>query len=219
MRLHLKISKSKQLVPFDHQHLLVGVIHKWLGINKEHGKLSLYSFSRLKGGKANTDGLLFDRGSSFFFSSYDKDLTKKLLNGIVDDAQLFYGLKVEEVVMQETPNFEQQSYFYIGSPVLIKRKEENRAKFYFYNDKESEGFLKESLLYKMKEAGLDPDESLQIKFDHDYDQASTKMINYNGIKNRCSWCHVIIEGKAETKAFAWHVGLGSSTGIGFGALM
>jgi CRISPR/Cas system endoribonuclease Cas6 (RAMP superfamily) len=29
---------------------------------------------------------------------------------------------------------------------------------------------------------------------------------------------VIIEGKPETKLFAWDVGIGNSTGIGFGAI-
>ena len=41
MRVHIKIEKNKQIIPFDHQHLLVGVIHKWLGWNEEHGKISL----------------------------------------------------------------------------------------------------------------------------------------------------------------------------------
>ena len=52
MRIHLKFKISNQTVPFDHQPLLVGAIHKWLGQNEEHGEISLYSFSRLEGGKA-----------------------------------------------------------------------------------------------------------------------------------------------------------------------
>ena len=42
--------------------------------------------------------------------------------------------------------------------------------------------------------------------------------NYNGVENKASWCPVIVEGKPETKAFAWNVGLGNSTGIGLGAI-
>jgi CRISPR/Cas system endoribonuclease Cas6 (RAMP superfamily) len=33
-----------------------------------------------------------------------------------------------------------------------------------------------------------------------------------------NWCPIIIKGKPETKLFAWNVGLGNSTGIGFGAI-
>jgi CRISPR-associated endoribonuclease Cas6 len=69
----------------------------------------------------------------------------------------------------------------------------------------------------MKLAGIE-DNGLSIKFDTDYPRASTKMLNYNGIKNRASWCPVFIEGEPETKLFAWNVGLGNSTGIGFGAI-
>ena len=74
MRLHIIIKTKNPIIPFDHQHYLVGAIHKWLGWNEQHGKLSLYSFSRLAGGKAVNDGLLFPNGSSFFFSAFDPGL-------------------------------------------------------------------------------------------------------------------------------------------------
>ena len=40
----------------------------------------------------------------------------------------------------------------------------------------------------------------------------------NGIKNKASICPVIVKGTSEQIAFAWNVGVGNSTGIGFGAL-
>ncbi len=61
MRLHIKIKTGNQIVPFNHQHLLTGVVHKWLGWNQEHGDLSLYSFSRLEGARTAKDGLLFEK--------------------------------------------------------------------------------------------------------------------------------------------------------------
>ena len=44
------------------------------------------------------------------------------------------------------------------------------------------------------------------------------MVTYNGIKNRASLVPIVIEGTTEQITFAWSVGLGNSTGIGFGAL-
>lgn len=41
---------------------------------------------------------------------------------------------------------------------------------------------------------------------------------YNGIGNRTSWCPVRIQGKPETKVFAWATGIGNSTGAGFGSI-
>jgi CRISPR-associated endoribonuclease Cas6 len=69
----------------------------------------------------------------------------------------------------------------------------------------------------MAEVGLE-DDTLEISFDKAYHKAGSKMVNYNGTMNKCSWCPVIIKGKPETKLFAWNVGLGNSTGIGLGAI-
>jgi len=57
-----------------------------------------------------------------------------------------------------------------------------------------------------------------VRFDLSYHRAGTKLVTYKNIKNRANWCPVIINGKAETKSFAWEVGLGNSTGVGFGGV-
>ena len=67
MRIHLKIDSTNHTIPFDHQPLLVGTIHKWLGLNNEHGEVSLYSFSRIEGGRAMKAGLKFE---PYFFGAY-----------------------------------------------------------------------------------------------------------------------------------------------------
>lgn len=51
MRIHISTTKNTSLVPFDYQQKLVGTIHKWIGDNSVHDRISLYSFSWLKGGK------------------------------------------------------------------------------------------------------------------------------------------------------------------------
>ncbi len=218
MRLHLKINTTNQIVPFNHQHLLTGCIHKWLGRNTEHGSISLYSFSRLDGGRKAAKGLLFDNGSSFFFSSTNQDLIKRVVAGIQQDPEMFHGLKVTEIIMQNDPDFSSKEMFYLAAPVFIKRKNDSgKIDHIIYTHEKADEYLKESLLTKMQLAGIE-DETLDIKFDRTYSKAGTKLISYKQIKNRTSMCPVIIKGKPETKAFAWNVGLGNSTGIGFGAL-
>ena len=69
----------------------------------------------------------------------------------------------------------------------------------------------------MKIAGL-TDETLGIHFDTQYIKAEPKLITYKGIKNKVSLCPIIISGKPETISFARNVGLGNSTGIGFGSI-
>lgn len=217
MRIHLKIHTTNKIIPFDHQSLLTGTIHKWLGWNDEHGKVSLYSFSQLEGGKATPNGLRFERDISFFFSSHDSNLIKKMIAGIQIDPTMFHGMTVSEIIIQEDPDLSGRDLFFSASPIFIKRRVEEKVDHIMFDDPRANTCLKETLQTKMEEAGI-ADESFDIHFEITYPKAGTKKITYNGIQNRANWCPVIIEGKPETKLFAWNVGLGNSTGIGFGAI-
>lgn len=217
MRIHLKIKADNQLIPFNHQQWLVGTFHKWLGQNEEHGNLSLYSFSWMSGGKKERGGLRFGDFAYLFISCHDVNLTRDLVEGIQKDPTMFEGLSVSEITLQHAPDLSDRNHFLVASPIFIKRKDGERVEHIFYNDKRSSSCLEETLRNKMAKAGLQ-DESLSIRFDTSYHAAMTKKITYDGIENRANWCPVIIEGKPETKQFAWHVGLGNSTGIGFGAI-
>lgn len=182
-----------------------------------HGKVSLFSFSWLTGGKKHQDGLLFQNGSSFFFSAFDAGLIKKMISGIQKNPTLFDGLSVVEVVIQENPDLSTVSNFQVASPILIKRRVDDRIDHILYDDPKAGEYLKETLQTRMKEAGL-IDESLEIHFDTSSPYAKRKNLVYNNVNNICSWCPVIINAKPETKLFAWNVGLGNSTGIGLGAI-
>lgn len=217
MRAHIKIKTGISILPFSHQNLLVGSIHKWLGWNEAHGKLSLLSFSRLNGGKATKSGLRYDNEASFFLSAYDPELIKKLVAGIQTDNSMFNGLFVTEIILQEDPDLSDRELFFVASPVLIKRKVEERFDHIIYNDPRSNSCLKETLETKMNAVGI-TDDTFDIKFENTYPKAKTQLVTYNGIDNKANWCPVILKGKLETKLFAWNVGLGNSTGIGFGAI-
>lgn len=217
MRIHLKIKTTNKIVPFDHQPFLTGTIHKWLGWNNEHGNVSLYSFSWLEGGKRAESGLRFEKETSFFFSSYKLDLIKKMVAGIKNDPSLFNGFIVSEIMIREEPDLSSRELFFTASPIFIKRRVGNKIDHIRYDDPRASVCLKETLQTKMKKVGLEKD-MFNIRFDLKSPHAATKKITYNGVQNRVNWCPVIIEGDAETKQFAWNVGLGNSTGIGFGAI-
>lgn len=217
MRIHLGITSDHSIIPFDHQPKLVGTIHKWLGWNEEHGKVSLYSFSRLEGGKATKEGLSFEKGATFFFSAFDSELVKKMITGIRIDPSMFNGLKVSDITIEEDPDLTTRELFFTASPIFIKIRNGEKIDHILYNDVRASDFLKETLLTKLIQAGIE-DDSLDIRFDVTYPKAETKMITYKGVGNKANWCPLIIKGKPETKLFAWNVGLGNSTGIGFGAI-
>lgn len=218
MRIHLKIKVPKQGIPVMHQPLLTGTIHKWIGGNNSvHGELALFSYSWLGGGKFKNGLLTFDGDCSFFISCYQNDLLGKVINGIQRDPSMFNGLEVREIIFEQEPDFSNIDRFNIGSPIFIKRRNETSIQHILYTNPLAGQYLAETLQKKMEKVGL-ADDALKIEFDLSYSKASTKLVHYNGVENKASWCPVIVEGKPETKAFAWNVGLGNSTGIGLGAI-
>lgn len=217
MRVHIMTTKNEEVVPYNYQHKLTGTLHKWLGENELHGKPALYSFSWLRGAKSNSDGLNFSDGARLFISFYDDKYLKKVVHSILQDSSMFHGMRVIDVLVEPEPDLLTRNRFMCGSPIFIRRFENEKDIHYTFEDENSGDFLRETLLHKMELAGLHPDETLKIQFENSSNRR-IKLIDYKGIKNRVNQCPVIIEGKPETKLFAWNVGLGNSTGIGFGAI-
>ena len=219
MRINLKTTPSQMCIPFNYQPKLVGTLHKWLGPNDIHGKLAMHSFSWLMGGSTTTNGIVFDNGARFFISFHDTDRIRQIVRTILEDPVMFEGLIVTDVSIQPDPDLSNCEFFKIGSPVFIQRRlEDGSNKHYTYEDTVAGNLLEETLRHKMQVAGLPDDRTLKISFAMEYPKKKIKTIYYNGIGNRTSWCPVRIQGKPETKVFAWATGIGNSTGAGFGSI-
>ena len=219
MRIYLKTCANKEGVSFDHIPQLVGTIHKWIGEqNDYHGITSMYSFSWLQGGRKGNGGLYFPKGASFFISTFEENLLKQIIQGIRDEPSLFAGMVVQEIRIKQTPDFKGEGEcFNWASPVLVKVKEGERIKHCVYDDPVCSEALTQSMVRKLELAGI-YSAGLSIAFDHEYRSAHTKLINYKGVKNRANVCPVLVKGSNQQIAFIWNVGIGHSTGIGFGAL-
>ena len=161
--------------------------------------------------------MIFENGAHFEFSSYDTSIVKALIHGIQTDPTINFGLEVSELILQEPPAFSTKEMFYVSSPVLVKRRVEEKEIHYTYSNPESDALLTETLKTKLRKAGI-PDDNVYVSFIRNYPSAKIKIIYYNKIGNRVSLCPVEISGSTEQIAFAWNVGIGNSTGIGFGAL-
>ena len=190
--------------------------------------MSLRCFSILSGGIRNRNNQLnFPYGSTFTFNSYYNDDIATMLVNIQKDRTMFFGMEVQEVSIESNPDFSEVERFIISSPIYICRNHKipdingnliNKREAYIFDDAVCSELMTETIHRKMKFAGLPKDETLSISFDMEYKNPYTKLIHYNDIKNIVNWCPVIIKGKPETKEFAWNVGIGNSTGIGFGSL-
>ena len=165
------------------------------------------------------DALCFPQGANLFISFYDENIIKGIVKTILDAPDMFCGMSVTDVTIDNEPELSERELFYCASPIFIKRKlEDGNVKQFNFNDAQANSYLKETLLSKMREAGLEEDDTLDIKFDLSYPKKKLKLMRYHGIGNKASYCPVIIKAKTATKLFAWNVGLGNCTGIGFGAI-
>lgn len=219
MRLHIQLSANKELVPFSYQETQVSKLHYWLGKNTIHDSVSLYSFSWLRDGKAlGSKGLEFKNGSKYFISCHDVDLLKRIIKSIQEDNSFGYGMTITSLTLEKEPIFGNENRFHVASPVFIKRPIEGKIKFYYPTDDKANILLTETLVNKLKKAGLSH-QGVNVRFDESYQNFAIKGATYKGIQNKGTVCPVIIKGTPEQLAFAWNVGVGSSTGIGFGSLI
>jgi hypothetical protein len=78
MRIHIKTTPNKELVSFNYQPKLVGILHKGLELNELHGKPALHSFSWLLNAKIAENGLTYPYRTRLFKGMY---LFRHIYNG------------------------------------------------------------------------------------------------------------------------------------------
>lgn len=218
MRLHCFLSPNTERVPFSYQHTITRRIHQVFPNNTFHDDVSLYSFSWLHSGRAlqKDGGLDFPHGAEWFVSFADESNIRDMLAAFLRDSTLFFGMKIKDVKILDTPTFPSTMRFFAASPILVKHFDGATIRHHIYTDTEADTILTQTLRTKLRKAGL-PDEAT-VRFDRSAPNAKTKLVDIHGIKNRANMCPVIVEGSPEAVAFAWNVGVGHSTGVGFGAL-
>ncbi len=217
MRIYLHLTPNTEPVPFNYQAALVGAFHRWLGENELHDDISLYSLSWLEHARVRRKAFDFPGGSTFYISAPNAEFLSSLIAGVQEGWHLRWGMEVDRVTIQRTPDFGRERRFLVQSPILIKRKSGSGNQQYFFpKDKEASRYMTETMQHKLRKAGLT--EEVTVAFDPAYDNPKTKLVDYKGIKIKGSVCPVIVNGAPRAVQFAWEVGVGNSTGIGFGAL-
>lgn len=222
MRYNLVLSSSNRTVPFDHLHVLTGAVHKWLGENDLHDGTSLYSFGWLRGGRVDNGRLSFPNGARWRVSFYDLEAAKRLMEGLLKDPHVAFGMRVVELHEQNTPRFGATHRFLVDGPVLARaRRPDGSRAHLIYDDPAADEAMTRVLRWKLQEAGFSEADqaATSVRFDRTYDRPRTKKTTIKGIGLRANECPVIIQGTPETVRFAWHVGVGELTGSGFGALI
>jgi CRISPR-associated endoribonuclease Cas6 len=222
VRIHLYLS-AHQVVPFDYLPTLKSAFHLWTGHNPAlHDGLSRYSYSWLHGGRAGRGGIRFGEGASWFISAPDREIIHTIISSIVRAPEIGLGLRVQDVRMQEAPEFAAgEQPFRVASPVFIKQEVEKGkpADHLLPGHPLADELLTATLRHKLRQAGL-ATAGAAVRFDPAYiATAKSKLFRYKQVQCRGSICPVLVSGSAEQIQFAWEVGAGHSTGIGCGALV
>jgi CRISPR-associated endoribonuclease Cas6 len=217
-RLELTLTYPTEVVPFNYQYQVGGRIHKWLGKNKYHDDISLYSYSWLNGEYTLfSTGLFYTYGAKLEISSYHPEFIEHLLKGIKKDKKFLYGMKVSSTQVIDVPIFGKDNYtFKSYSPILIRKQVGDERQYFTYKHSEANCRLTEIMRNKMASVGLSGD--ISISFDPTSPVKKEKLIDIRGLKNPCSICGVKVNGDPELIRFAYTVGVGHSTGMGFGFL-
>lgn len=221
MRLNLRLTGNTEPVPFNHLHYLTGALHKWIGDNRVHDGLSLYSFGWLGGAESENGHLAFPQGARWRVSFHDTELAKRCIDGIMQDPGVAFGMRVFEVKEQATPTFSGCYRFKTDrAPVIARRRRDDGSRAYLlWDDEAADAVLTRTLRHKLKAAGFEDDHlDTEVQFDRTYQGARTKLATIKGVGHKGSLCPVVVTGTPEAVRFAWTVGVGELTGSGFGAL-
>lgn len=226
MRLHFSLSPNRESVTFNYNHFLVGVLHRWLGPNDLHDKLSLYSVGSLQGGGARNGALNFPRGASWHISAPDTPQGQEFLQKIAEAAlrspDVCCGMEVIEIASQNTPEFGPKRVFRADSPIFIRGdKEAGNDPHILFDDPRASDYLTKTLRHKLDAAGLGHlSEGAKVSFDRSFKNPKTRLIHIkDDFYKKASVCPVIVEGEPEAVRFAWCCGVGNLTGSGFGSLI
>jgi len=225
MKIRIYLSNNSEPIGFNYPHRLCGVFHQWLGSNDLHNQLSLYSLGWLNGKVKVKDGHLhFPKGAYWDIGIHNDAVAEQLIQGLLLKDFYFHGMGIRKVTRLAPPYVSEGRYrFLAGSPVLLRKKRvdgKNREHVTYQKQKESQTILERVFSKKAGEANISVNGTgnISIRFDEEYPNPKTKLIDVRGIKNRASVCPVIAKGPPEALEFLWTVGAGELTGVGFGSL-
>lgn len=222
MRVKINFSKNTEPVIINNQHLLNGFIHKCLGKNNDyHDTWSGYCISSLLGGKLNEDKktLSFDNGGYILVTSRDESFIGKFFMGAMQNPDLFCGMKLTDIEYIDEKFNKEVNHFVTLSPFIIKEKCNIHGERYI--TMEDENFVdkvKEHTIRKLKRI----DSSLNLdSFDitiPDRHWHRTKRIMVGKSFCFANHCQISIKCNERIGKLLYHVGIGKSTGSGFGTI-
>lgn len=216
MRIKIKLSGVSELT-INNQSKVNSFIHRCLGKNNiYHDVHSDYVVSNLRGGKLirGTNKVNFSDGCFIVVSSLDNTFINKLLIGLMSGIEFGDGIRFLGIENIDEVIYDGYNYFRTLTPILLKVGGEIKT----LEDKDYVSLLELSTKRKL----LKIDSSLDLSnFSIEivsHPKHKVRSINIKGNYTRCSDCQLTIRGSKAVCEILYEVGIGKSTGSGFGLL-
>lgn len=222
MRVKFNFSRNTTPVPVNNQTFLNGYVHKCLGSdNPYHDTKSDYSISILQGGKINKEDktLNFINGAYFTVTSNDNEFIQKLLMGVLNNPELFFGMRFSGVDYIEEKFHSGWNYFITLSPFIVKEYiDKGKYSYLTLNDPKFQSKLKSYLINKLTkiDSSLDLKDFDVIVEDRPFNKVKTIMVK--NVANKANHCQLNINCNKKVAKLLYTIGIGQSTGSGFGTI-
>lgn len=223
MRIKIKFKGTNNNVPFNTQASVNSYIHDCLGRNNEfHDKASNYSLTNLQGGVLNDagTGLSFNNDACIIVSSQNADFIGKLLLGVMNRHQFDYGMTLSDVEHVSEEMHEGWNYLTTITPILLKKgyKQTGPDDYWKVGDDGFAQRLKEHLINKLSKINPALDLSGFELVVPNVRVNKVKRVMIKNVPNYASNCWISIKCSKEVATMIYHLGLGQSTGSGFGTV-
>ena len=218
---------SREIVPFTYMDDMMKFLHvDVLGENNEfHDTISLYSVSPLFGSKKVNNGFIFNKGAIWIIRTPDKNIFKhfykKLKYAIGNNLKI--GLILQSVDFN-IDNFvnNKEKIIFKTSPVFLgdnKNKLSKKEHITFKHGIETTTKkIKETFLGKINKLGYNiNEENFNVEFNMNNKNMKTKSISFGNHYNVCTNNpEIIVTGNSDVIGLFYSLGIGKSTGCGFG---
>lgn len=220
MRIKIEFSETESKLPINNQHLVNSYIHKVLGNNNiYHDAKSNYCISQLCGGKMNEDkSLSFKKNPFIIVTSDDMEFINKIIIGVMNTPEFCSGIIFKNISFIDEYFYNGWNHFFTLSPILLKEQTRGeRVKFITVNDADYSEKLKNHMINKLSKIDSKLDLSDFEIIIGDKLKKVRKVLVKNVI-NHASSVKISIKTNKTVASKLYNLGLGQSTGSGFGTI-
>lgn len=218
MRLRINLTHPTQDVPVNNQHQMNGFIYAILGNdNPYHDSVSDYSISSLQGGRLKEDKLTlsFEESNPYFYvASQNSTFIGDFILGTKRENVSLFGMRIDNIDI--THDFRPHDYcddIITISPILIRGKDNRKIQF---DSPEWIVEIMRNCTGKLRHQGIE-DKTFRIELVAT-GKPKKKCVWVGDVFNPCSSVRLRVYGKKKTREALYNLGIGNSTGSGFGAV-